>query len=163
MSASKEATEYWFIRCSKCGQIYERTRDRIYPKICEKCGTWMIGGKAYKTREGAMDEIKKVSPKILLDTGLLFEINRQILHPFGLALEAVVDDETGEVSLGQVWDYRDDPEGILFEDKTFAKAKAKFEKFMDVVGKQKLAERKNRLGYVVQGETESFSSWLHPR
>ncbi len=72
--------------------------------------------------------------------GYLQELNRLFLHPLGLALEVVVEDcdcgeghvEKGPAGaiysapcgrcggsgkrewLGGVWDYRDDPEGILF-------------------------------------------------
>ena len=35
-------------------------------------------------------------------------------YTFGLALEVNVDNETGEVILGDLWDYRDDPEGMLY-------------------------------------------------
>lgn len=48
--------------------------------------------------------------------GYLQEVNRQFLHPLGLALEVEIDDETGSESLGGIWDYRDDPEGMLFAD-----------------------------------------------
>lgn len=47
--------------------------------------------------------------------GLLQEINRQFLHPLGLALEVVIE-EDGSEHFGQLWDYRDDPEGIGFAD-----------------------------------------------
>lgn len=96
------------------------------------------------------EKIKKTSPKILLETGLLFEINRQILHPFGLALEVIIDDKTGNVKLGQIWDYRDDPEGMLFGDDYFAKGLEKFKKFMKETGMKKLQERKRRLGFIIQ-------------
>ena len=38
-----------------------------------------------------MSDIKRVADpaKLLLETGLLFDINRSILHPLGLALEVV--------------------------------------------------------------------------
>lgn len=45
--------------------------------------------------------------------GYLQELNRQFLHPLGLALEVVVE-ENGEERLGGVWDARDDPEGIWY-------------------------------------------------
>ena len=48
------------------------------------------------------------------EAGYLQEANRRFFHPLGLALEVEVDDETGEFRLGGVWDYRDDPEGVLF-------------------------------------------------
>jgi len=43
--------------------------------------------------------------------GYLQEVNRCFLHPLGLALEVVVD-EDGSERFGEVWDYRDDPEGM---------------------------------------------------
>ena len=49
------------------------------------------------------------------EQGFLQEANRQFFHPLGLALEVITNDETGEVErLGGIWDYRDDPEGILY-------------------------------------------------
>jgi hypothetical protein len=45
--------------------------------------------------------------------GFLQEVNRQFFHPLGLALEIQID-EDGTERLGGIWDYRDDPEGILF-------------------------------------------------
>ena len=42
---------------------------------------------------------------------------RSFGYLLGLALEVLVDDETGEESLGGIWDYRDDPEGIIFTSK----------------------------------------------
>lgn len=60
------------------------------------------------------DEIKRISIKEFRALGFLQEANRQFFHPHGLALEVVIDDETGEERLGGIWDYRDDPEGILY-------------------------------------------------
>lgn len=60
------------------------------------------------------DEIKRIPIKEFRALGFLQEANRQFFHPHGLALEVVVDDLTGEERLGGVWDYRDDPEGVLF-------------------------------------------------
>lgn len=62
------------------------------------------------------DTIKRMSIKEFREFGYLQELNRAFLHPKGLALEVVIDEETGEVSLGGIWDYRDDSEGIIFED-----------------------------------------------
>lgn len=46
--------------------------------------------------------------------GFLQETNRRFFHPMGLALEVVIDDN-GKETLGGIWDYRDDPEGVLFK------------------------------------------------
>lgn len=45
--------------------------------------------------------------------GYLQELNRRFLHPLGLALEVLVADD-GTESLGGIWDYRADPEGICY-------------------------------------------------
>lgn len=60
--------------------------------------------------------IKRIDIKDFCDIGYLQEVNRQFFHPLGLALEVVIDDETGEAHLGGIWDYREDPEGILFDE-----------------------------------------------
>ncbi len=46
--------------------------------------------------------------------GLLQEVNRRFLHPMGLALEVMLDLETKEEVISGIWDFRDDPEGIVF-------------------------------------------------
>jgi hypothetical protein len=63
-----------------------------------------------------MDEIVKMSVKEFRSLGLLQELNRLFLHPRGLALEVVVDDETGDERFGSVWDYRNDPEGMAYAE-----------------------------------------------
>jgi len=45
--------------------------------------------------------------------GYVQEINRLLLHPCGLALEVSVA-EDGTETLGGIWDYREDPEGIYY-------------------------------------------------
>ena len=62
-----------------------------------------------------MSDIKKMDIAEFRRLGYLQELNRRFLHPLGLALEVVVADD-GTERLGGVWDYRDDPEGILYGD-----------------------------------------------
>lgn len=57
-------------------------------------------------------EVKVMSPSEFRAIGFLQEINRLFLHPRGLALEVVVGD--GPERLGRIWDYREDPEGVVF-------------------------------------------------
>lgn len=87
-------------------------------------------------------DVKRIDIHEFRARGYLQEVNRLMLHPLGLALEVVVDDcdncggtgrelisvahpERGHEDcgdchdgkterLGGVWDYRDDPEGILY-------------------------------------------------
>lgn len=56
---------------------------------------------------------KKMSIKEFREQGYLQELNRCFLHPLGLALE-VVREEDGTERFGEVWDSREDPEGIIF-------------------------------------------------
>ncbi len=93
------------------------------------------------------EEIKRIPIKEFRSLGFIQEINRRILHPCGLAIEVIVDQETGEEALGGIWDYRDDPEGIYFGDDTLT-----WEKFqtVDRLLKGKEETRVAELGYVVQ-------------
>lgn len=56
---------------------------------------------------------KKIDIKEFRELGFLQEANRQFFHPLGLALEISID-ENGNESLGGIWDYRDDLEGIHY-------------------------------------------------
>ena len=98
-----------------------------------------------------MSEIKKMDIKEFREFGFLFAVNHEFLHPFGLALE-VVREKDGTEHLGGIWDYRDDPEGIIFkeiDDEDRAKI-ARVKEFAD----KKAEERKARLGYVIQPSQE---------
>lgn len=81
--------------------------------------------------------------------GLLFEINRQILHPFGMALE-ITRAANGRAWFSGLWDCTDDPEGISYDDDTLAAGTARLVAFLAGVAEAKLAEREKRLGYRVQ-------------
>lgn len=58
--------------------------------------------------------VKVMSIKEFRELGLVQEINRRFLHPLGLALEVIIDEQTGEESILRVWDDRDNPEGFIF-------------------------------------------------
>jgi hypothetical protein len=96
----------------------------------------------------------------LVASGLLYEINRRVLHPVGLALQVEFPDDggplegdpkpTGTIKLeAKIWDEREDPEGIIFEESTLMEGQAKFEKFM-AAQTERLQTRNEHLGYVVQ-------------
>lgn len=61
-----------------------------------------------------MSDIKYIDIAEFRALGFLQEVNRRVLHPAGLALE-VVREEDGSEHLGGVWDYREDPEGMVYE------------------------------------------------
>ena len=57
--------------------------------------------------------VKRIPIAEFRELGYLHELNRQFLHPHGLALEVCVEKD-GTETLGGVWDYREDPEGMLY-------------------------------------------------
>lgn len=65
-----------------------------------------------------MSDIKRMSIKEFVEKGFLQEANRLFFHPHGLALAVFVDDFDGTATLSGIWDYREDPEGMVFEDTT---------------------------------------------
>jgi len=93
------------------------------------------------------DEIKRIDIKEFRESGLLAELNRTFLHPLGLALEVVIDDETGKETLGGIWDYRDDPEGIIYAKEYFPTEKCK--NAQKIIA-EKHKQRQEVLGYVFQ-------------
>ena len=89
-------------------------------------------------------KVKRADIKELREMGLIHELNRLFLHPMGLAIEVNILDN-GEEKLGGIWDYRDDPEGVLF-NKLDKKKIANIKKFRE----EKLEKRKEILGYDIQ-------------
>jgi len=94
----------------------------------------------------------------LADSGLLFEINRKVLHPHGIALVITYPDtpveraqtkETTHTSIC-LWDARDDPEGITFSDETYKDGENKLAVTVEV-DRGRLHTRRKALGYVIQG------------
>ncbi|MHC4184279.1 MAG: hypothetical protein ACYSR0_13110 [Planctomycetota bacterium] len=96
-------------------------------------------------------EVKKLdnTAKFLLESGLLWRINREILHPLGLALEVIIDD-SGHVKFGDSWDYREDPEGILYDTENMLVGAQKWERYKQEKGSRQLFLRKSLLKFEVQ-------------
>jgi len=57
----------------------------------------------------------KMNIKEFRESGYLQEVNRLFLHPLGLALEIIIE-EDGTEKLGGVWDYREDDEGMRYHE-----------------------------------------------
>lgn len=87
-----------------------------------------------------MVNIKRIDIKEFRAKGFLQEVNRKFFHPLGLALEVIIKDETGEESLGGIWDYRDDQEGMFFESAMISKDKIDH---IESLRKSKIKYRKN--------------------
>jgi len=97
--------------------------------------------------------------RLLIEGGLLQEINRTIMHPLGLALAVEWPDTPEEEALAaksenvgvRIWDNRDDPEGVYFAAEAFSEESlARFAKTVEDA-LPRLKTRLERLGYVVQG------------
>lgn len=93
------------------------------------------------------DAIPKMDVAEFRRLGFLQEINRRLLHPLGLAIEVNLNPETGEETLGSIWDYRADPEGLRFDPGTIDPAKARA---FDRMWESRALARQDLLGYVVQ-------------
>jgi hypothetical protein len=91
---------------------------------------------------------KKLDAKFLLDSGLLFEINRTTLHLLGISL-VVRKSEDGKFFLA-LKDNRRSPEQTTFNNESFAVGKSKLAKFMDEFGNEQLNRRRNILGWAFQ-------------
>ena len=70
-----------------------------------------------------MVDIKRIDIKEFRAKGFLQEANRKFFHPLGLALEVTINEETEEETLGGIWDYRDDQEGMFFATSMISKDK----------------------------------------
>lgn len=92
------------------------------------------------------DTVKRMSIKEFREIGYLQELNRQFLHPLGLALDVIINSD-GTEQLNSIWDYRDDPEGIIFSDGELEVAK--FEN-IKAAWMEKQANRRATLGWMTQ-------------
>lgn len=97
------------------------------------------------------DEIKLMDIAEFRDGGYLQEVNRQFLHPLGLALSIEVDDEDGSCRLHSVWDYRDDPEGMMYDpaELNSPDGRAKAERIRHERVEKAVIRAKN-LGFIIQ-------------
>lgn len=100
-----------------------------------------------------MKDVKRIDIKEFREEGYLHELNRLFLHPLGLALEVVVE-EDGSEHLGGVWDYRDDPEGMIYGEDTLSPQKA--DRIAQISG-ERFHPRQASLGYWVQPVVPYFN------
>lgn len=95
-------------------------------------------------------KVKYIDIKEFRERGYLQELNRQFLHPLGLAL-AVRCEEDGTESLQGIWDYRDDPEGMCYTEEVLDSDEARRKKILvEEERKTKGLTRIEKLGYTIQ-------------
>lgn len=93
-----------------------------------------------------MAEVKRISVAEFREEGYLQELNRRFLHPLGLALEVCIGKD-GEESFGQVWDCRDDPEGLIYGPDTIEVKKVEHIRNLE---QGRMTTRLDTLGFWVQ-------------
>lgn len=99
--------------------------------------------------------MKSLPLQFLRDKGLLFELNRSVLHPLGLTLQV---DSDGKAELLQT----DDPAGMLFTQGEFLDGEARLMEFMNEEGSSRLAARRAFLQFVVQVDPDQAESVAPP-
>ena len=101
-------------------------------------------------------QTKKADFQFLVDSGLLFEINRQILNPFGLAL-VLKKLPDGTITLAEcLKDFRSEPEKILLDPASFENGKRKLKEFLEEYGYGQIERRRSLLGFGTQDHAEQF-------
>lgn len=96
----------------------------------------------------------KIDGAYLLDSGILFEINRGFLHLFGISLVVNKNPETGESTLAFL-DNRKNPADCIFKKEIFERGDRKLRNFMKQFGYKQMKKRNASLGY-------SSQSWFVP-
>lgn len=86
--------------------------------------------------------------EFLIDNGILFEINRQILHPLGMQLEISLDSD-GRVENVDLMDNRDSEAPIYFSSEEYERGRQKYQAYMESAGRRNIQKRR-RMGLVIQ-------------
>ena len=103
------------------------------------------------------NKIKRMDIKEFHEKGFLQEVNRRFFHPLGLGLEVVIEDD-GNIRLGGIWDYRDDPEGMFFgsDNPDIKKERIKF--IDDLINLKIEARQNSKDGKVNEHGVQIFDS-----
>lgn len=108
-------------------------------------GPHQPAGSRQREDSSVTKQLPNLTAQEIRDTGILQEINRQLLHPRGLAMFVTLDPDEGEPTMGVMID--EDPEGWYFEwDERKDEARIKAERFDNLLK----SGREDALGYVVQ-------------
>lgn len=86
--------------------------------------------------------------EFLRNNGILFEMNRQVLHPLGLELQIHLNDE-GRITGIDLLDNRDNPQPIFFPPESYNEGREKYETYLKEHGRRNIQKRR-QLGVVIQ-------------
>lgn len=97
----------------------------------------------------------KQFPKFLVDNGLIFEINRKVLHPLGLAMIVDVDLKNRKQLAITAIAETEDPEGFVYDPEGFEVGTDKYNRFLEKKGGQeRLDARQAKYGFIVQDKED---------
>ena len=96
----------------------------------------------------------QMSLREFMDLGYLQEVNRQFLHPLGLALMLREDDD-GTVTFGGIIDHRDDLEGMIFDEAVLSGEKVAH---VAAEAARRAGAREEALGFWVQPVADAATS-----
>jgi len=98
--------------------------------------------------------MKKVDKHVrfMVDNGLVFEINRKVLHPLGLSLDiGIHPDNSKWLAIKGLLSVEDgDEEGFIFDGETFNVGADRYKMYLAKEGQKKLDDRERSIGYVIQ-------------
>jgi len=101
-----------------------------------------------------MEAISKF-PKFLVDNGLIFEINRKVLHPLGMAMVVDVDrNNKRQLAITALLE-TEDQEGFVYDEEGYDVGKSKFQQFLDKGGQERLDYRLAKYGFVEQDKSQA--------
>lgn len=109
-----------------------------------------------------MGQPKQLTLNQLREMGLLFEINRRVLHPLGIMMVFDYEgDGTGDEEPRVLVQQVEDMEGVLFSPDSFESGTAKFRAYVEREGDARFHDRQRILGFVeqtsaAQGEDEDI-------
>ena len=86
--------------------------------------------------------------EFLIDNGILFEMNRQVLHPLGLELHFRLDDD-GRITAIDLLDNRGGDQPISFAPEAFAAGRGRYEAYLAEHGRRNMQKRR-KVGMVIQ-------------
>lgn len=100
--------------------------------------------------ESKVESIKNF-PRFLLDNGLIFEINRRVLHPLGLAMVVDIDkNNRRQLAITAVLK-TEDMDGFIYEEESFSLGVEKLQKFLKKIdADDRIAQRKEKYGFIEQ-------------
>jgi hypothetical protein len=100
-----------------------------------------------------MESINKF-PKFLVDSGLIFEINRKVLHPLGLAMVVDIDrSNKRQLAITAIFE-TEDQEGFLYDEDGYEVGNGNYQKFLKKGGQERLNYRLAKYGFLEQDKAK---------